>query len=89
LEPHSYSGHYNLALAYLHEQRLQDGCAQLEQAVKPDPNQADAAYDLGIVLLELGHPLEALPDLSRARRLSPRRPDVTFNIVRAELKQWR
>jgi Flp pilus assembly protein TadD len=89
LEPHSYSGHYDLALAYLREQRMQDGRAQLEQAVKLDPNQIDATYNLGIVLLDLGRPLEALPHLSRARRLSPRRPDITFNIVRAELEAGR
>jgi tetratricopeptide (TPR) repeat protein len=86
LEPHSYSGHYNLALAYLRERRLEDGRAQLEQAVKLDPNQADAAYDLGIVLLEQGQPSAALTHLTRARRLNPRRPDVAFNIVRAELE---
>src|SRR5207245_11299457 len=46
----------------------------------------DAAYDLGIVLLELGEASTALPHLRRARTLNPRRPDVAFNIVRAELE---
>src|SRR5439155_24745734 len=82
----SYSGHYNLALAYLREHRVQDGRAELEQAVSLDPNQADAAYDLGMVFLELGRPSVALPHLRRARKLNPRRPDVAFNIVRAELE---
>ncbi len=89
LQPRTYSGHYNLALAYLRERRLQDGRAQLEQAVNLDPKQADAAYDLGLVLLELGQPAAALPHLVRARRLNPRRPDVAFNIVRAELEAGR
>jgi tetratricopeptide (TPR) repeat protein len=86
LQPGSYSGHYNLALAYLREHRLQDGREQLEQAVSLDPKQADAAYDLGVVLLELGQPSSALPYLQRARTLNPQRPDVAFNIVRAELE---
>ena len=86
LQPHSYSAHYNLALAYLREHRFNEGRAQLEQAVRLDPNQPDAAYDLGIVLLEHGHPAEAMVHLTRAQKLNPQRPDVAFNIVRACLE---
>ena len=89
LQPQSYSGHYNLALAYLREHKMEEGRAQLEQAVKLDPNQADAVYDLGIVLLQQGHPEKALVYLTRAQKLNPRRPDVAFNIVRAELEAGR
>ena len=89
LQPGSYSGHYNLALAYLRDHKLQEGRAQLEQAVKLDPSQADAVYDLGVVLLEQGHPAQALGYLTRARKLNPRRPDVAFNMVRAELEAGR
>ncbi len=89
LQPNSYSGHYNLALAYLRQRKLQDGRAELERAVKLDPNQPDAVYDLGVVLLELGKPSAALAHLVRARALNPQRPDVAFNIVRAELEAGR
>ena len=82
LQPRSYTGHYNLALAYLRERNFQDARAELEQAVSLDARQADAAYDLGIVLLELGDPSAALTHLRHARALKPR-PDVDFNIVRA------
>ena len=85
LQPRSYTGHYNLALAYLRERNFQDARAELEQAVSLDARQADAAYDLGIVLLELGDPSAALTQLRRARALKPR-PDVDFNIVRAEIE---
>jgi tetratricopeptide (TPR) repeat protein len=85
LQPGSYSGHYNLALAYLKEHKLKDGRAQLEQAVKLDPMRPDAAYDLGLVLLELGRPDAAVTHLLRAKALKPG-PDVTFNLVRAELE---
>jgi tetratricopeptide (TPR) repeat protein len=37
LQPWSYSGHYDLALAYLKEQKLPEARAQLEEAVKLDP----------------------------------------------------
>src|SRR5207244_6405469 len=83
--PRSYTGHYNLALAYLRERNFQDARAELEQAVSLDARQADAAYDLGIVLLELGDPSAALTHLRHARALKPR-PDVDFNIVRAEME---
>src|SRR5207253_3759552 len=85
LQPRSYTGHYNLALAYLRERNFQDARAELDQAVSLDARQADAAYDLGIVLLELGDPSAALTQLRRARALKPR-PDVDFNIVRAEME---
>ena len=86
LQPRSYSGHYDLALAYLKQKNLPEARAQLEQAVRLDPRQADAAYDLGMVLLEMGEPSGALVQLRHARVLNPKRPDVAFNIVRAELE---
>jgi tetratricopeptide (TPR) repeat protein len=89
LQPRSFSGHYNLALAFLRDHRIEDGRVHLEQAVKLNPNQADAAYDLGVVLLELKQPAAALPHLIQARKLNPSRPDVAFNIVRAELEAGR
>src|SRR5438552_11835610 len=88
LQPRSYTGHYNLALAYLRERNFQDARAELEQAVSLDARQADAAYDLGIVLLELGEASAALTQLRHARALKPR-PDVDFNIVRAEIEAGR
>ena len=87
LRPQSYSAHFNLALAYLRQQKFQEARPHLEQAVKLDTGQADAAYDLGIVLLELGEPANALKYLQHARTLDPQRPDVAFNIVRALLEK--
>jgi len=51
-----------------------------------DPTQPDAAYDLGVVLLELGNAGAALPHLLRAKALDRKRADVSFNIVRASLE---
>jgi Flp pilus assembly protein TadD len=89
LQPSSYSGHYDLALAYVKEHKLREARAQLEQAVHLDPRQGDAAYDLGMVLLELGDPSGALDQLRQARALNPQRPDVAFNIIRAQLEAGR
>jgi tetratricopeptide (TPR) repeat protein len=86
LEPRSYSGHYDLALAYLKENKVRDARGELERAVALDPKQANAAYDLGIVLLNMGQPAAALPHLRHAHAMTPNRPDVSFNIVRAELE---
>jgi Flp pilus assembly protein TadD len=86
LQPRSYSGHYDLALAYLKQHKVQEARAELEHAVTLDPRQADAAYDLGVVLLELGKPSEALNQLRHARALNPERPDVAFNMIRAQLE---
>jgi len=85
LRPWSYSIHYDLALAYLKEQNLQEARAHLEKAVMLDPRQVDAMYNLGIVLDDLGHATESLVKLQRAKALDAKRPDVTFNIVRVQL----
>ena len=85
LLPNSFSAHYKLALAYLREQKLQEGFHELQRATQLDPKNADAAYNLGLVLLELGRVQEASRHLREARALGSNRPDVAFNLVRAEL----
>ena len=49
-------------------------------------NQPDAAYNLGMVLLELQEPREAILSFRRAQALQPERPDIAFNLVRADLQ---
>jgi tetratricopeptide (TPR) repeat protein len=71
LNPESLSGHYNLTLAYLRVQQLQDGLHELPQALALDPRHVDAAYNLGVVLLESGKPQEALGHVRRAIILQP------------------
>src|ERR1044071_6699420 len=43
-QPRSYSARYNLALAFLRQHKLREARTQLEQAVRVDPHQPDAAY---------------------------------------------
>lgn len=85
LAPDSFAGHYDLALAYLHERKLTEARRELERAVTLKPRQPDAAYNLGMVLLEMEDARESVKYFQRARSLEPRRPDVAFNLVRAEL----
>src|SRR5205814_2272258 len=79
-------GHYNLALAYVREHKLQEARAELERAVTLDRSHADAAYNLGMVLLELHETAAALIQLQSAQRLNPGRADVAFNLVRGQLE---
>ena len=85
LAPDSFTGHYDLALAYLHELKLAEARHELERAVKLDPRQPDAAYNLGMVLLELRDAGGAVKSLRGARAIQPDRPDIAFNLIRAEL----
>jgi len=85
LAPKSFQGHYHLALAYVRDQKLQEGAEELERAVAINPRHADAAYNLGVVLAELDRPKEALTYLRRASELGPKRADVTFHLIQAEL----
>ena len=43
LAPKSFQGHYHLALAYVRDQKLQEGAEELERAVAINPRHADAA----------------------------------------------
>jgi tetratricopeptide (TPR) repeat protein len=54
------------------------------EAVKLDPNEQDAVYRLGQVLLELGRKSDAAPFLDRSRHLVTYRDLVRKNYVRAQ-----
>jgi tetratricopeptide (TPR) repeat protein len=85
LAPDSFSGHYDLALAYLRERKLEEARGELERAVRLNPRQPDAAYNLGMVLLEMGNARDAVRSFHQARSLQPDRPDIAFNLIRADL----
>jgi tetratricopeptide (TPR) repeat protein len=83
--PDSFVGHYDLALAYLHEKRLSDAHHELERAVTLNPRHADATYNLGMILLEEGKSRNAIKYFQQARSVQPDRLDIAFNLIRAEL----
>jgi tetratricopeptide (TPR) repeat protein len=76
-------------MAYLRNHDFKAGRSELERAVSLKPGDPNAVYNLGMVLLDLGQPEQALQHLRQARTLSPERPDVAFNIIRAELEEHR
>ena len=89
LQPDSFAGHYNLALAFLREARSEEGLRELRRAVAINPHHPDAVYNLGLVLLDDGKLQEALDYLGQASQLGSDRQDLTYNLVRAQLKAGR
>lgn len=85
LQPKSFSSHYGLAMAFLRNHDVQQGLQQLRVAVSLRPADVDANYNLGVLLIDEGHPEEAIEHLRRAQAAGGSRPDVAFQLVRAEL----
>ena len=61
-----------------------------EDALKKNPNDAEAMSNLGQVLVRLGKPQEAIAYFERAAALNPDRWAYAFNLARAQalLEQW-
>jgi tetratricopeptide (TPR) repeat protein len=85
IQPNSFDARYGLALALLHENKIQEGTRELRIAVRLNPKNPDAAYNLAVLLLEAGQPEEALRLFQSVRSMGPDRPDLSYNIVRAQL----
>lgn len=64
--------------------------ALYQDAVKRNPNDAEAWSNLGQVLVRLERPADALPNFARAIALLPRRWAYHFNLARAYglLNEW-
>jgi tetratricopeptide (TPR) repeat protein len=75
--------HYMLAecLLRIEPANPPDVLDQLNQAVRLDPNSVSARTLRGSVLLNAGHPQEALADLERARQLGPEPQRDTRNAT--------
>jgi adenylate cyclase len=73
----------HLALGHLHRQRLelQDAVAEFRNAIALNPNFAFAHTHLGLALCFLGRGDEALVELDRAERLSPRDFQAGLNDI--------
>ena len=85
LQPKSFSSHYGLAMALLQEHDVQQGLRELRTAVSLRPADIDANYNLGVLLLDEGHAAEAIEHLRRAQAPGRDRPDVAYQLIRAEL----
>lgn len=85
LQPKSFRAHYGLGMALLRNNDVKEGLRELRAAVSLRPDDSNANYNLGIVLLEQGQPAEAIEHLRKAQAPGENRPEVAYNLVRAEL----
>jgi tetratricopeptide (TPR) repeat protein len=85
LQPKSFSSHYGLAMAFLQKHDVQQGLPELRTAASLRPADFDANYNLGVLLLDEGHATEAMEHLRLAQAPGKDRPEVAYNLIRAEL----
>lgn len=85
LRPKTFSSRYGLAMALLRTHDVQQGLQELRTAVSLRPADVDANYNLGVLLLDEGHTSEAIEHLRRAQAPGESRPDVAYQLIRAEL----
>jgi tetratricopeptide (TPR) repeat protein len=85
LQPKSFSSHYGLAMAFLQKHDIQQGLPELRTAVSLRPADFDANYNLGVLLLDEGRATEAIEHLRSAQAPGESRPQVAYNLIRAEL----
>lgn len=85
LRPKSFSSHYGLAMAFLQKHDVPKGLPELKTAASLRPGDFDANYNLGVLLLDEGHAAEAIEHLRRAQAPGKDRPEVAYNLIRAEL----
>lgn len=85
LRPKSFGSHYGLAMAFLQKHDIQQGLPELRTAASLRPADFDANYNLGVLLLDEGHAMEAIEHLRRAEAPGESRPEVAYNLIRAEL----
>ncbi len=77
-------GHWVLARAHLLRGEHELAIAEFTTAIELNPSFAQGYYNLGWALVQAGRPVEALPHLDKAYRLSPHDPLVfAFMNVRS------
>lgn len=80
LVPDYVDAHYNLAQAYMHQQRLEQAVAAYRQVIRLRPDHADAHNSLGLALEALGHHDEALECYRKALRIQPTNAEACNNL---------
>jgi serine/threonine protein kinase/Tfp pilus assembly protein PilF len=67
--------------AYYFADAWQPALADFEEAVRRDPNNADAAIGRGLARVMLGSHRQAADDAARAMRLKPQAPEMMHNVA--------
>jgi predicted TPR repeat methyltransferase len=80
MDPTSVDTHYNLANAYIHEDRFLDAKAHFEEVLKRRPDHLGAMHNLGITLCVLKHFQEAEPLLERVIEREPSNIDALYHL---------
>jgi tetratricopeptide (TPR) repeat protein len=86
LNPNSTKTHNNLANLYVIQERSDLAERELRRVLQLDPANRDGNYNLGLLLMAKGSPVEAIPHLQRVR---PPNLETRFNLTRAYLRARR
>jgi tetratricopeptide (TPR) repeat protein len=78
--PESPRPHYNLAIALLQDDRVEDAIEHYEQAVRLKPDFADAHNNLGVVFARLGKLDDAIGCFKQAVRVKPDYAEAFNNL---------
>ena len=70
----------NLGVAYMNQQKLDQGLKEFQEAAALDKNDATVQLNLGIALLNLSRVAPSEEALQRAAQLEPKNPAVWFNF---------
>jgi tetratricopeptide (TPR) repeat protein len=76
-------GHNNLAEAYGAAGEPAKAADEFAAAVRVDPDYAPAQYNLGVTLLDSGHPQEAIPHLTKALAAPRHRAEAHLFLAEA------
>jgi tetratricopeptide (TPR) repeat protein len=76
--------YYNLGVAYLQRHESTEAIRELKLAVAKDPDFLPAQHALGVALVDLGRPKEAIPYFESERKRSGKDPEVWANLVQAQ-----
>lgn len=80
LNPDYADAHYNLAQAYMHQQRSEEAVQSYRQFLRLHPDHADAHNTMGLALENLGRVDEAIRCYRDALRLNPKHADACYNL---------
>ena len=76
--------HINLGMKLAQQRQLPEAVEQYEQALRLDPNSAEAHNNLGLVLFALGKEEQGVREFSTAIRLKPDLAVARDNLRRAQ-----
>jgi protein O-GlcNAc transferase len=86
LDPNFPGLHLELAKVYIGQYRTGDAVRELDVVLKENPNDQDASYFLGSLLVQEARYREAIPYLERARKLKPDSWAAFFYLGKAKLR---